>query len=71
MTLGVTFIENAPRGVGAKLIHLAGRTGKAGGHPVSVLIWRLTGLLVVTLLVAYGRCKRSMPNEPTPTMPPS
>ena len=42
-------------GISRELIHVAGQTNQLGGGSGRLVIWRLSGLLVVTLLAIYAR----------------
>jgi hypothetical protein len=56
----VTVGEHGFGEVGRKLIHVVGRTNQLGVQSGSIVIWRLLGILLVTLLAgSFRRARRS------------
>jgi hypothetical protein len=53
--LSLTLFEDGPGAIKGKLIHVAGSTGELGVQSLNLVVWRLLGLLVITLFVAYVR----------------
>jgi hypothetical protein len=51
----MTVVEHGFGEVGRKLIHVFGGTNQLGIQSGSAAIWRLLGLLLITLLAAYVR----------------
>jgi hypothetical protein len=55
LVLCMTIIGHGLGGVGPKLLHLAGNTGEIGGQSCNLVVWRLLGLLVITVAAGYFR----------------
>ncbi len=56
--LSITFFEDGPGGILPKLIHVAGSTGQLAGQSGSLVVWRLAGLFVITLIAFFARRPR-------------
>jgi hypothetical protein len=55
LVICMSVIEHGIGGITPELIHLFGRTNQLGVLSSSIMIWRMFGLLLVTLLTAYAR----------------
>jgi hypothetical protein len=55
LILYMTIIGQGISGVGPKLLHLAGATSQLGVQSSSLVVWRLLGLLFITIAAGYFR----------------
>ena len=53
IVLCMSIIGQGWSGVGPKLLHLVGSTNEFGVQSWNLVIWRLVGLLVITLAAGY------------------
>lgn len=58
VVLCMTIIGQGWSGVGPKLLHLAGNASELGVQSWSLVVWRLLGLLAVTVAAGYFRRPR-------------
>lgn len=63
LNLCIAMVAQGPSGVGPKLLHLLGNTSEFGVQSWSLVGWRLSGLLLVTVLAWYVRRFRAAPPE--------
>jgi len=68
LVLLMTIIGHGFSEVGPKLLHLAGRTNEFGVELWSLVVWRLLGLLAITIAAGYlhlvPRSKLATPSPP-------
>jgi hypothetical protein len=53
LLLCMTVVSQGWGGIGPKLIHVAGSTNNLGVQSVNLVVWRLAGLLAITVGAGY------------------
>ena len=70
LVLCMTIIGHGFSNVGPELLHLAGTTNEFGVQSWSLVVWRLLGLLCITIVAGYFRRPTALPpaNPRTPML---
>jgi hypothetical protein len=69
LVICMTIIGHGLSAVGPKLLHLAGTTNEFGVQSWSLVVWRLLGLLCMTIVAGYFRWLTRSPANPRTPMP--